>query len=47
MSQTCKWTVATGTTPSSCSNHTCDTAAKGTAKCVTIPSFDGKKYTVC
>ncbi|CAD8156844.1 unnamed protein product [Paramecium pentaurelia] len=46
-SLTCKWTAAVGTTASSCSNHNCDTAAKGTAKCVTIPSFDGKKYTVC
>ncbi|CAK94688.1 unnamed protein product (macronuclear) [Paramecium tetraurelia] len=47
MPLTCKWTVATGTTSSSCVIHTCDSAAKGTAKCVTIPSFDGKQYTVC
>ncbi|CAD8071729.1 unnamed protein product [Paramecium sonneborni] len=46
-SLTCKWTAAAGTTASSCSNHTCDSAAKGTAKCVTVPSFDGKRYTVC
>ncbi|CAK62361.1 unnamed protein product (macronuclear) [Paramecium tetraurelia] len=46
-SLTCKWTAAVGTTASSCSNHTCDSAAKGTNKCVTIPSFDGKRYTVC
>lgn len=44
----CKWVVTTSgtTTTTACNAHTCTTKATGST-CNSVPSFDGKSYTVC